>query len=371
MQQLAHPVALPDGGKLLHVGLPKTGTTALQMALHRGRPALAEQGVFNAAPNRHPYLATRFAAGNPLPYDAVTAERGWARVSRRFRESTARVTVLSSEAFAAAPQERARSVVDELGGEVHVVVTLRALAAQLRSRWQQSLVDDGRRGFDEWVAALLDNEKRLHRIGPGAVLDSWAPVVGEERITFLVADPHDRGSLFRRFESLLDVREGTLEAPELDNAALSAGGSEFLRQINVLDQARREDPESARAEILRRGIWRVQHLPGLRRDRVRVPRWAAAHGNEIVKDWIERLRDSSATVVGRPEDLMVELDGLPEHADAPAHIDVAEAARFARELYEAAIAYYEKQDRGSATGELSVRELLSALRTRLVRRGHG
>lgn len=370
MHPLAHPLAVPDGGKVLHIGLPKTGTTALQTALHQGRQVLVEQGVFNAAPGRHPYRAARFAAGNPLPFGAETVERDWRRVSRRFRESTARVTVLSSEAFAAASGERVRAIVEELGGEVHVVVTLRALAAQLRSRWQQSFVDDGRRTFDDWATALLDNEKRLHRIGPGAALDAWAPVVGEDRILFIVSDPHDRGALFRRFEALLGVTDGTLEAPQLDNAALPAAGSEFLRQLNLLETVRRDDPASARAEILREGIWHVQHLQGLVRDPVRVPRWAASRGNEIANGWIGRLQESSASVVGRPEDLLVDVDGLPEQLSTPEQIDVADAARFARELYDAAVRYYEKSALtavGSAE-DLPVRRLLAILRSRLVRR---
>jgi len=361
---------MPDGTKVLHIGLPKTGTTALQMALHQGRARLAEQGVFNAAPNRHPYLAARFAAGNPLPYGARLAETGWERVSRRFRESTARATVLSSEAFASASEERARAIVDQLGGEVYVVVTLRALAAQFRSRWQQSFVTGGRRTFDKWVTALMNDEERLHRIGPGAALDAWAPIVGEERILFMISDPRDRETLFRRFETLLGVTEGTLEMPHIDNAALSASGSEFLRQLNRLETARRDDPTSARAEILRRGAWQVQHLQGLRRDPVRVPRWAAEHGNEIASGWIAQLQESSTAVVGRPEDLLVKLDGLPEQVVTPEKIDVVEAARFGLALYEAAVRYYEKAERRRPE-DLPTRELLSILRARAARRLSG
>jgi hypothetical protein len=159
--------------------------------------------------------------------------------------------------------------------------------------------------------------------------------------------------------------------PERDNTALSAAGTEFLRRLNVSDGARRDDPTSSRAEILRRGTRRVQHLQDLERDRARVPRWAAEQGNEIAGRWITRLHESAATVVGRLEDLQVDLDGLPEQMQTPEQIDVSDAVRFARELYEAAIRHYEKQQASTAPrspDDMSVRELLGALRARLVQR---
>jgi len=369
MHHLAHPSAVPDGGKLLHIGPPKTGTTAVQAALHRGRTVLEEQGVFNASPIRHPYAATRFAAGHPLPHRTQIAERAWHEVAQRFRESTARATVLSSEALYRASPERARAIVEDLGGDVRVVVTLRALAPQLRAQWQESFLHDGTSTFDGWMKAVLANDERLHRTSPRTALEAWAPVVGEDRILFMVGDPGDRGSLFRRFEALLGIAAGTLETPKLDNAALSATGSEFLRQLNIVDRVKRDDPTSARAEIRRRGTWRLQHMPGLQRDSVRVPQWAAARANEAAQTWIEQLEASSATVVGRLDDLLVEVDELPDHVATPRQIDVTEAARFAHALTDAAVRHYERSMAAMPRPEdLPTRELFAILRDRVVRR---
>lgn len=370
VRHLAQPLAVPGGAKVLHIGLPKTGTTAVQDALHTGRDVLFEHGVFNAAPNRHPQAAARFAVGRPLAHRTDNVEQAWQHVARRFRESTARVTVLSSEAFSLASRERARAVVEDLGGDVRVVVTLRAPAAQLRSGWQESFLGGGTKPFDDWAAEVLGDEKRLGRGGPRAILDAWAPVVGEDQILFMVSDPGDRNALFRRFEVLLGIAEGTLVVSPRDNTALPAAGSEFLRQLNLLDTSKRDRPRSVRAEILRRGSRRMRHMRGISPDPVRVPRWAAARANEIADTWIAQLDASSASVVGRLEDLLKEIEGLPERVARPEQIDVADAARFAHAFYDAAVRYHEKARRtpGTRLEEVSTRDLLALLGARAARR---
>jgi hypothetical protein len=48
---------------LLHVGMFKTGTTAIQGALFRARPQLAEHGVLHAGDSRHPMEAVQAFTG--------------------------------------------------------------------------------------------------------------------------------------------------------------------------------------------------------------------------------------------------------------------------------------------------------------------
>lgn len=374
MRSLAQGPALPDGSKVLHIGFPKTGTTALQAALHACRSDLVDQGVLNASPKntRHPYGAARFAAGEPMRYGAGADEATWHAVLRRFDSSTARVTLFSSEALYLASEEHARSITAQIGGDVHVVVTLRSFAHQLRSRWQQYVIGGSRATFDEWATNFLDNTARLQRNGPDGVLDTWGAAVGDDRVIFVVSDPDDRDVLFRRFEEMLGLTVSTLVPPRLDNAALSLQGSEFLRRFNRLDTSKRTDPTSERAEVLRRGAHRIRHMPGLQRDRALMPRWAAERANEVATGWIERLEASSATVVGRPEDLLVDIEGLPERLVAPDRIDVADAARFAHAYWDAAMRHHEEAQARSEDlvdlTEVPTRELIALVRSRVVGR---
>ena len=53
MRRVDLPDALPDGSRFIHIGLPKTGTTALQGALDRARPELERLGAHNVNRGRH------------------------------------------------------------------------------------------------------------------------------------------------------------------------------------------------------------------------------------------------------------------------------------------------------------------------------
>ena len=69
---------LPAGAGLLHVGPHKTGSTALQGALHQAREELAAQGVLYLSRRQHEATVARFATGRLLEsQDAVSAERRW------------------------------------------------------------------------------------------------------------------------------------------------------------------------------------------------------------------------------------------------------------------------------------------------------
>ena len=45
---MTDPLLLPEGCRLIHIGPHKTGTTALQWAMHVARDSLHEQGVHYA-----------------------------------------------------------------------------------------------------------------------------------------------------------------------------------------------------------------------------------------------------------------------------------------------------------------------------------
>ena len=59
---------LPIGSRILHIGPPKTGTTALQAAFHLNRPAIESQGVHYASNGRHAMTAVLAAIDQPSPW---------------------------------------------------------------------------------------------------------------------------------------------------------------------------------------------------------------------------------------------------------------------------------------------------------------
>ena len=63
MRQLTEAEALPDGTRVLHIGLPKTGTSTVQKALHAARAELGQHGVVYTGSATHSYSAVKAAVG--------------------------------------------------------------------------------------------------------------------------------------------------------------------------------------------------------------------------------------------------------------------------------------------------------------------
>jgi hypothetical protein len=131
---------LPPATRLVHIGPPKTGTTSLQSAFHARRDEVEAQGVRYAGASRHSAAAILAVTGKRSPYeeDGTPSLRRWHALVREIRRAGERRVVLSSEYLAGAKPEAIRTVVQDLApAQVHVVVTLRPLAALMPSQWQQ------------------------------------------------------------------------------------------------------------------------------------------------------------------------------------------------------------------------------------------
>jgi len=148
-----------QGEVLLHVGLHKTGTTALQVALSDARPVLPEHGV--KYPGKGLYHHRAILAGADRPYGwrengaRITPKKHWKRMLREAGYSGR--TIISSEFLDdVAPEIGARMVAD-LGGvqRVSVVVTLRSIGAILPSAWQQGLKAGVTTPYNQWLKVMF------------------------------------------------------------------------------------------------------------------------------------------------------------------------------------------------------------------------
>ena len=70
---MADELLLPEGTHVVHIGPFKTGTTALQAALHDARPALEAAGVVRLGTKRHESLAISHLIGRRRPGDTGRA----------------------------------------------------------------------------------------------------------------------------------------------------------------------------------------------------------------------------------------------------------------------------------------------------------
>ncbi|WP_436699034.1 hypothetical protein [Nocardioides sp. BYT-33-1] len=330
--------ALPDGAKLLHIGMPKTGTTALQHSLWAARAQLEEHGAHNVSRRAHERKVAITAAGNVRSYWAAEHER-WQELAREFRTSTARRTFWSSESLSLAAPERIRGLREELG-PAYVVTTIRALAPQLASRWQQGLRRADPLPLDDWLRARFAEEplggvgagfvpgQALRRLNPRRVLQDWGAVFGEENLVFVVLDPTDHAWLLRAFESLLGVPP-LLEPSPSRNLSLPLPEAEMLRHLAAAYRGHGGDLDAwmATAGDTRRIKLRPVVEAAPRHQTVRVPRWAAERADEYVADWVEALRSSGARVLGDVRHLFSDPAAHPVEVEVPDVVDVASAGR--------------------------------------------
>ncbi|TNM36251.1 hypothetical protein FHP29_18970 [Nocardioides albidus] len=341
---MSTPSALPAGARLLHIGLPKTGTTALQASFHAARAELAQQGVHYASKGPNPLRVARYAAGTAVPADAAgreALEGRWRRLSAEFRDSRARVTVLSSEAFSGAAPERVDAIAEALGADATVVVTLRPVAALLPSHWQQAIRHGATEPLEEWLGHVLDPDHpfaaAMGRYAPETLLATWGRSFSEDRMVFVCGDPQDRQFNHRTFEALLGI-EGVLKQQDVANSSPPYAEIELLRHLNLAHGDRGSDERWTR--VLRRAGRRMGDTPppGASAERLQLPRWAVERINETAQASISALRASGAVVVGDPANLISDPDRHPVDVRSPEAVSLEMAGWFAQAVAELAVA---------------------------------
>jgi hypothetical protein len=333
--------ALPAGARILHIGPSKTGTTALQGACWAARADLERQGVHYAATRQHESSPARAITGvAALASDAGAPPpmRWWTWMVREMRRSSARHILYSSEFLAHADGPGARRIVDDIGPDTQVLLTLRPLDAILGSKWQQAVQAGNTLTLDEWLTRKFtevaeDREERkagvwlMHR--HGRLVQRWAAAAGADRVTIVIADPRNHGFLFSGFEGLLGLRPGTLQpVADHQNRSLTLPEVEIFRQFN-LQAAAVGMGRGARNYLVLAGAARnvKRRPPAADAPRVVLPAWATDRARELAEEAVAEIRASGVNVVG-DLDLLLPA-GRPAAPDAAAvdmRVDVEVAA---------------------------------------------
>jgi hypothetical protein len=312
---------LPDGTRLLHIGPPKTGTTALQYAFHATRPECRAQGVRYAGVTHQPARAARAVMGIKDPVLGKPPSRlYWRMLLWEIRRASERCVVISSESFAQAPSTAIRGIVTDLDPQrVHVAVTLRPLARVLASQWQQAVQNGLRQSFDPWLETVFDQPGSWQgslfwlRHRHDELIARWAEVVGTENMTVVALDVGDHEMVLRVFEQLVGLRPGTL--PSLDDAtnrSLTLPETEVVRTINEQFRDEDLDPGILKQLVTFGAAAYMKRLdPDRDEQRIVLPAWAAGRAEAVAASMIQGIADSGVRVVG-------DLDGLVEGAPSTA-----------------------------------------------------
>ncbi len=323
-----------SGSMLLHIGVHKTGTTAVQTALANSRDILDTWQV------RYPgrLMAHREVAssvmGRPLGWRTDGAkppkEGLWGRTvaeARAYRGTT----VISSEFFAESPEDVVGRIVADVGPDrLQVVITLRNLGRILPSAWQQNLKSGFETAYLPWIRRMLftDDEAtrntifwRRHR--HDELVERWVAAAGADHVTVVVVDDRVREGIFHHFEDLLDLPRNTLydRRGEVSNRSMTLAEAAFLRRLNVAVGGAagwRAYPNRVQAQM-------VKHLvegraPGPDEARLATPQWALDRAAEIADEMVTRIEATGARILGDPGVLRERMTGPEEAVDDSAEM---------------------------------------------------
>ncbi|MGL5824326.1 MAG: hypothetical protein ACRCYU_05745 [Nocardioides sp.] len=292
---------LPEGVRLVHIGPHKTGSSAIQVSLHRARQELAQHGVHYAGVGTRPKRAAWALGIRGKPATAAPLNiRYWQALVDEVADAPGTRVCVSNEDFGRATLAQIERVVKDLGGDrVHVVAVARRLDRYLPSQWQERVKAGDTRSYDEWLRVVLDRDNKnfdwdrrnvWHSHGTGQLINRWNRVLGPGRFTLIVGDETDRTQQVRTFEQLLGLPANLLRVhADRANRGLSWWETEFVRRVNLATREYGWDSPKQR-----RMVWRevVSVLTSLPAPQVGLP-------SPPLPGWaVDRVRDFSARRVG-------------------------------------------------------------------------
>jgi hypothetical protein len=318
--QEARPAAhgwLPGNSVLVHIGPPKTGTTAIQTALTAAQESLAEQGVLYPVSGPRTQHARPAASllGRRLAGSAdVESPKSWASLVAQISRRDDRA-VISSELFADADDSHIGRIATDLGHEdVRVLITLRPLESLLASTWQQDLKGGRPQDFESWLRERLaepGDHVFWKRNRHDQLVARWAAGLSPDRVSVLIVDSGRPDHTLRATESVIGVAPDTL-APQYGNRSLSQQEAEFLRAFQT--RLGGDQDRWAAQRWLRQGAFKAMvenRSMGSHELRIATPAWAVERAREIHTPMIESILAQGVHVVGDPGVLLARAEVDP------------------------------------------------------------
>lgn len=304
----------------VHIGLPKTGTTYLQGILWGSRDELLRQGVTllpheDGAPKSYRLtLALRGRLRRKV--DGVGGEEVLDDFRRQLRAAASPHVLLTQEQLAAATREQVMLLFGMLHGfEVHVVVTVRSLARQVPSAWQERVKAGYKTTFSDFAEAARARGEAAedfwahHELTE--VLQRWASDLPPERVHVVTVPSGGAPSdvVLRRFCRVLGVDSSSFDTdPPRSNQSIGAVQAELIRRVSAAHADQLPSPRGGFSRAVKgwlapRVLARQEGVaPALSRD---FEPWC----RDVVAGWVEFVRAAGYDVVGD----LAELEPLDGH----------------------------------------------------------
>jgi hypothetical protein len=326
---------------VLHVGLPKTGTSFVQGVLRGNAEALERHGLrLPDAQGQQLFLSVLYLTDRSETWgrSAEAGRRAWGRISAGVRRHGG-TTVISSETLCLATDEQIRRILTDLAGvEVDVVVTVRDPARQVPAEYQEGVKHGRRMSYPKFLETVLaeaaprGSQRRSTRRrfwnaqDPVAVLDRWAAHVGPDHCHVVTCPPPGAEPmlLWSRMAQVLGVQDVAVEMPPKEvNTSLGAVQIEVLRRLNR--RVTRQGNERTYGDVVKR-LYAGTILRAQAGDKLRLPAEHVDRVRALAQGWADQLTERGYPVAGDLGDL------VPAAADSDAHTRTGAAKMLASSL---------------------------------------
>jgi hypothetical protein len=230
---------------LIHIGGPKTGTTAIQTALAENRHALHERGILypgtKISQQASLYPLNRIAGFENF----VSGDRlGWEQLVDEVNQWEG-IVVLSSEVLTSVPTDVVDEIVDTIGtSQIEILITGRSLHELVVSQWQESVKAGDTISLREYANEIARGPKNatdsslIFWVVADYVtaIQRWSQRVGIENIIVQCVDATQPDETLRSFEQIAKIPSGLLgtSAQNAVNQSLTYAEAELIRSCNQI-----------------------------------------------------------------------------------------------------------------------------------------
>lgn len=371
---------LEDGEVLVHIGVPKTGSTAIQQSMTASRATMAEQGVVypDLGGSNH-YVAALTVLRRSATYDkqAPVDDTRWRTLMQAVadRPQAAKV-ILSAEILCEAGPEIVQRIVADIGRDrVRILLTLRSLESLIPSTWQQYVKAGSSFEYESWLRDMMrgsgnttETPSFWRRNNHGRLVERWSKAVGPDRVAVAVIEGGEPRAIYDLFEDIIGLRRNTLQPMSENNRSLSASEVELLRRVNeqLGDKIKHRSYDRIIRRHAVRGLVELR-TPGDDEPRLFVPEWAATKAREFGREAVGRIEATGATVFGELSALVPDGPTRSDPLPSAGAVPVEAATILVTSMFEGVTSELDKEQsraqRQKARAERTADELV-ALRAR-------
>ena len=230
---------------IIHIGGPKTGTTAIQTALAENRDVLRKNGILYSGAEINQQYAM-YPLNKIAGFESfVSSDPGhWQQIVDEVKNWQGGA-VISGEALFLAPPEIVAEIIGSFNkSSVEILITARSAYEIVVSHWQESVKAGDTISLHQFAkeVALGPDQATLKSLTYWAIafcadpIRSWGSMTGIENVIVQVVDTSKSDETLRCFEQIVGIPDGLLGLSLSNpvNRSLTFSETEIIRACNEI-----------------------------------------------------------------------------------------------------------------------------------------